>query len=479
MKTIVILVILLSFVPRVLYSQIELGMLKYPIFVTVEKGGNLEKEIERNGYDKENIKTLKILGEINAKDIQCINEMTNIKFLDLSEVNIQAGNKSYTYIELNEKGKKIKNKNKIKESNSLSRGMFYGLKQILAIKLPKNTRVIEKDVFPRKQYFDIYFTGQPPMLISSQCIERCQTIIVPNSYYDNYISLNTYKTYQDKILKDSVPETFNLNLSDNDIEYYLKGAYPYVKNITIVGKLSKKDIDCLKKCVNLESINLLDATIQDMDELEQWGTLVANNVSKSDTLKKIETEYLKMLDEISLLESEKEKIIKKRDTAEEKEFVYGLLSAVVELSNEQIEKEYKNDNVSTDYYIQNRVFNNMLGSELHKELKNLSSFRNPEKVNQVIAIIDYKIIELNEEKDRIEEEMNYLTEQYHREMSEMSQKVYNNSIIPNDFFKCFAKIKNIVLPYNTIIIPERSLPLKGVKVQMNKKNILIGRNIYY
>lgn len=477
MRKIFFFAIILLLIPNNSYAQIELGMLKYPVFITVKKEGSLEKEIKKSGYNRENIKTLRISGEINAKDIQYLNEMTNLKYLDLSDVNIKAG-KSYIYRELNEKGEKKKNKNKIKASNSIYKGMFNNLKQILAIKLPKNTKMIEKGAFPSKKYFDIYFTGQPPILKSTESIEMCKTIIVPNSYYNNYISLNPFRIYQNKILKDTAPETYKINLGNNNVEYYLKGAYPYVKEISIVGKLSKKDIESLKKCINLESINLLNATIQD-DKLDEWARLISNNVPKSDTLISIETKYVNLCEQISQLESEKEKIVKKHKNAAEQELVYGLLNAVVGLADKDLEKEYNENNVSSSYYMQNKVFNSLLDDELKKKLENLKISKDPEKTKQAIAIIDYKIIELNEESNIINEKMTYLTEKYYKEKSEAYKKVYNGSIIPENLFNGFTKIKNIVLPHNTIIIPEKSLPSKGVKIQMNRNNILISKNIYY
>ena len=78
-----------------IYSQTDLEMLKNGISITVSKKGKLEKEIEKNGYRKQDITNLKILGNVNAKDFKCINEMTALKYLDLSDVNILPG-RSFT-----------------------------------------------------------------------------------------------------------------------------------------------------------------------------------------------------------------------------------------------------------------------------------------------------------------------------------------------------------------------------------------------
>ena len=158
---------------------------------------------------------------------------------------------------------------------------------------------------------------------------------------------------------------------------------------------------------------------------------------------------------------------------------YKFLRALIGLSNEELEKEYKNDNVSTSYYVQNKVFNELLGKELNMELEKLDSSQDPEDFEHAEAIIDGKIIGLEEDYEIISDEMEYYVKQYEFEKQQAYQKINECSSIPNDLFKCFEKIKDIVLPNNTIIISEKSLPLNGVTIQMNKEKIIIGRNVYY
>lgn len=119
-----------------MYSQADLEMLKNCISITVSKKGNLEKEIEKLGYEKDNITNLKILGNINSKDFKCINEMVGLKYLDLSDVNILPG-KSFTIRTTDEVGVVVKLKCKLEEENVLCDNMFYGLKNIQFIKMPK------------------------------------------------------------------------------------------------------------------------------------------------------------------------------------------------------------------------------------------------------------------------------------------------------------------------------------------------------
>lgn len=458
-----------------IYSQTDLEMLKNGISITVSKKGKLEKEIEKNGYRKQDITNLKILGNVNAKDFKCINEMTALKYLDLSDVNILPG-RSFT-IKTIEKGEEVvKIKCKIEDANVLGDNMFYSLNNIRLVKLPKNIEKIRMNAFSGMQNYDIYFTSTPPIIENMECLGECNTIIVPSSYIDSFML--SFGKYQNKILKDNAPDTYELNVSNIALDYYLKGAYPYVKHLKIKGKLSKNDVNNLKKCINLESIDLYDATIQDVDNLEKWGNLLADDVKKNDTLIYLENEY-KALDNKRLLLEKERKTIEKKKIELEKQLQYKFLRALIGLSNEELEKEYKNDNVSTSYYVQNKVFNELLGKELNMELEKLDSSQDPEDFEHAEAIIDGKIIGLEEDYEIISDEMEYYVKQYEFEKQQAYQKINECSSIPNDLFKCFEKIKDIVLPNNTIIISEKSLPLNGVTIQMNKEKIIIGRNVYY
>ena len=333
-----------------IYSQTDLEMLKNGISITVSKKGKLEKEIEKNGYRKQDITNLKILGNVNAKDFKCINEMTALKYLDLSDVNILPG-RSFT-IKTIEKGEEVvKIKCKIEDANVLGDNMFYSLNNIRLVKLPKNIEKIRMNAFSGMQNYDIYFTSTPPIIENMECLGECNTIIVPSSYIDSFML--SFGKYQNKILKDNAPDTYELNVSNIALDYYLKGAYPYVKHLKIKGKLSKNDVNNLKKCINLESIDLYDATIQDVDNLEKWGNLLADDVKKNDTLIYLENEY-KALDNKRLLLEKERKTIEKKKIELEKQLQYKFLRALIGLSNEELEKEYKNDNVSTSYYVQNK-----------------------------------------------------------------------------------------------------------------------------
>lgn len=177
------------------YSQVDLEMLKNSISITVSKKGNLEKEIEKAGYEKANITNLKILGNINSKDIQCINQIVNLKYLDLSDVNILPG-KSFTIKTIDEGEEVVKIKCKIEDVNVLGYNMFYSLKNIRLIKLPKNIKKICMNAFGGMQNYDIYFTSTPPIIEDMECFEECKTIIVPSSYID--IFMFSFEEYQKK-----------------------------------------------------------------------------------------------------------------------------------------------------------------------------------------------------------------------------------------------------------------------------------------
>lgn len=464
-----------------MYSQADLEMLKNCISITVSKKGNLEKEIEKLGYEKDNITNLKILGNINSKDFKCINEMVGLKYLDLSDVNILPG-KSFTIRTTDEVGVVVKLKCKLEEENVLCDNMFYGLKNIQFIKMPKKIKKICLNAFSGIQNYDICFTSSPPVIEDMECFWECNTIIVPSLYINDFMSLTPYEGYHDRILKDRASDTYDVNVSNLDLDYYLKGAYPYVKNLTIKGKLSKKDVNCLKKCVNLESINLYDATIQDVSNLEKWGGLLAAAVRKSDVLMMLEAECKTIDKKILLLEDEKNTIVKKKKELEnrkEKQLQYEFLRALIGLSDDDLEKEYRNNKISTSYYTQNKIFNEQLGKELNMELEKLDSSQEPEDFDHAQAIIDSKIIELRAKSETISDEIEYYTKLYETEKQQAYQKINECSSIPNDLFKCFEKIKNIVLPNNTIVISEKSLPLNGVTIQMNKEQIVICRNMYY
>lgn len=461
------------------YSQVDLEMLKNSISITVSKKGNLEKEIEKAGYEKANITNLKILGNINSKDIQCINQIVNLKYLDLSDVNILPG-KSFTIKTIDEGEEVVKIKCKIEDVNALGYNMFYSLKNIRLIKLPKNIKKICMNAFGGMQNYDIYFTSTPPIIEDMECFEECKTIIVPSSYID--IFMFSFEEYQKKILKDKAHNTYELNVSNIPLDNYLRGAYPYVKHLTIKGKLSKDDINNLRRCINLESINLYDATVQDVDNLEKWGNLLANDVRKSDTLMVLEAECKVLNNKILLLEKERDMLEEKKrelENRKEKQLQYEFLRALIGLSDEDIEKEYRNDKISTNYYAQNKVFNELLEKELNMELGKLDSLQELEDFDHAQAIIETKIIELKAESETISDEIEYYTKQYEIEKQQAYQKINECSSIPNDLFNCFEKINNIVLPNNTIVISEKSLPLNGVTLQMNKEQIVICRNMYY
>lgn len=271
-------------------------------------------------------------------------------------------------------------------------------------------------------------------------------------------------------------------MSNIPLDNYLRGAYPYVKHLTIKGKLSKDDINNLRRCINLESINLYDATVQDVDNLEKWGNLLANDVRKSDTLMVLEAECKVLNNKILLLEKERDMLEEKKrelENRKEKQLQYEFLRALIGLSDEDIEKEYRNDKISTNYYAQNKVFNELLEKELNMELGKLDSLQELEDFDHAQAIIETKIIELKAESETISDEIEYYTKQYEIEKQQAYQKINECSSIPNDLFNCFEKINNIVLPNNTIVISEKSLPLNGVTLQMNKEQIVICRNMYY
>lgn len=462
-----------------MYSQSNIEMLKNNIIITVSKKGKLEKEIEKNGYRKEDITNLKILGDLNAKDFKCINEMTALKYLDLSDVNILPG-KSFTIKTIDGREEVVKIKCKIEDANVLGNNMFYSLNNIRLVKLPKNIKKICMNAFSGMQNYDIYFTSTPPIIENMKCFGKCNTIIVPSSYIDSFIFY--FQKYQNKILKDNAPDTYELNVSNYTLDFYLKGAYPYVKHLKIKGKLSKDDVNNLKKCVNLESIDLYDATIQDVDNLEKWGNLLADNVKKNDTLISLENECKALDNKRLLLEKERNTIEKKiieLENRKEKQLQYEFLRALIGLSNEELEKEYKNDNMSTSYYAQNKVFNELFGKELNMELEKLGSSQDPDDFEHAQAIIDGKIIGLEEDYEIISDEMKYYVKQYEFEKQQAYQKINECSSIPNDLFKCFEKIKDIILPNNTIIISEKSLPLNGVTIQMKKEHIVMCKNMYY
>lgn len=463
-----------------MYSQTDLEILKNSISISVSKKGKFGKEIEKNGYLKKDITNLKIVGDINAKDFKYINEMVALKYLDLSDVNIIPG-RSFT-IKIIEEGGEVFKKCKIEDVNVLSDNMFYGLKNIQLIKLPKNIKKICQNAFSGIQNYDIYFTSSPPVIEDVECFRECNTIIVPSSYINDFMCLASYERYKDKVLKDMAYDTYDVNVSNLDLDYYLKGAYPYVKHLTIKGKLSKNDIACLKKCVNLESVNLYDATIQDVDNLEKWEKLLVADVRKSDTLIILESEYKTLEKKILLLEAERDKIVKNKKEVEnrkEKQLQYEFLRALIGLSDENLKKEYRNDKISTSYYAQNKIFNELLGKELNMELEKLDSLQESEVFDNARAIIDSKIIELIEECETISDEIEYYTKQYETEKQQVYQAINECSSIPNDLFNCFGKIKNIVLPNNTIIISEKSLPLNGVTIQMKKEHIVMCKNMYY
>lgn len=456
------------------------------ITIVLSKPGKLSKELNKVRSDIENLTSLVIEGNINGTDVKFINELMSLEYLDLSKACIVPGGKSYAEVnQVTDKSKKVKYR--IEKQDVVSDYMFYKLKNLLVLILPSNTKEVKKYAFSPRKDFDVYFTNkQMPKIESIDCFKYCDRIIVPHVDYVKYYDLSKDESYREKVLMDYAPDSYDIDLNNEpDIDSYLSGAYPYVKHLKIFGDISEDNLELIKKCFNLESIDLSYATIQDVINLEQWKVRLGCQVSKSYDLLQLEALQNKLFREIEQLEKAKQTILKKMEEQEKEKkqkddqmLQYGLLSVILGMADEKLDKDYKDNKISIEKYLPNKIFQDLLGEELKKEMENLENSEKPQNLEDVLSMLNRKLSEIFEDYSNNKEKLEVLTAEYTEMQKKESMKISTMSSIPADFFCVFKKIKSIILPNNTIIISEKSLP-KNAMIKMNKENIKISNNIYY
>lgn len=469
-----------------LYSQNDLSLLDNPYVIKLSKEGKLKKEISKQGYDIFTITSLKLVGNLNAEDFRTINEMSQLKYLDLSEIRIIPGRKKYTSLKYYEGGKSRKKNLKILEHDILYDNIFYGLKNIVAIVLPSDVKEIKAEAFPKTGNYDVYFTNKPPLLQSFKCFDKCNKIIVPNLYFEDYLYLGVSIGYKNKLLKDSAPDSFKICLNEVNIDSCLRGAYPYVKHLILKGNITRYDILEMQKCSNLESIDLSEATLKDFDNLGKWGEMLADRLVKSDSLQMLEKRSAYLGDSISILMKEKQKIIDEMRKLEEEEqhkqeqkkmnqFLYALIG----LADEVTDEDYKNNKITSEKYVSNKLLNGVLGSVVEDELKEGTELTKvSDSFYEALDSITNKINLMVPEFKNIIDRKEKMTKEFNKKKEEEYSKIHNNSSIPNNLFRHFTKIKNITLPNNTIVISENALPGNAI-INYVPENVIISDNIYY
>lgn len=447
--------------------------------IVLSKPGKLSRELNKIRPDIENLTALVVEGNINGTDVKFINELVSLEYLDLSKACVIPGGKSYAEInQTTDQSKKVKYK--IEEQNVVPDYMFYKLKNLLILILPSTTKEVKKYAFSPREYFDVYFTNkQLPKIESIDCFKYCNRIIVPHADYIKYYNLSKDESYHEKILMDYAPDSYDIDLNNNlDIDSYLGGAYPYVKHLKIWGDISEDNLELIKKCSNLESIDLSYATIQDVINLKQWEIRLGCQVSKSCDLLQLEASQNKFFQEIERLEKAKQAVLKKIEEQKDQMIQYGLLSVVLGMADETLDKAYKNNEINVEKYLSNRIFQDLLGEELKKEMKNLEGFEKHQNLEDVLSLLNKKQSEILKDYNSNKEELEALTAEYVEMQKKESMKIFTMSSIPADFFCSFKKIRSIILPNNTIVISEKSLPGNAI-IKMNKENIKIRSNIYY
>lgn len=201
-------------------------------------------------------------------------------------------------------------------------------------------------------------------------------------------------------------------------------------------------------------------------------------VSKSCDLLQLEASQNKLFQEIERLEKAKQAVLKKIEEQKDQMIQYGLLSVVLGMADETLDKAYKNNEINVEKYLSNRIFQDLLGEELKKEMKNLEGFEKHQNLEDVLSLLNKKQSEILKDYNSNKEELEALTAEYVEMQKKESMKIFTMSSIPADFFCSFKKIRSIILPNNTIVISEKSLPGNAI-IKMNKENIKIRSNIYY
>ncbi len=439
------------------------------------KAGKLKSVLKSKGHAQK----LKITGSINGNDLEYLRNCSYLEELDLKDVLIVSGGKYKGQLDT---GKDVKYK--LENDSILPVRIFYNkfpyLKKII---LPKDLKAIaEYALHFSSSNVTIQFSGKYPPAIDLQKF-FCDTIIAPAKQFQQYktsleFAMTTDGFCADPILdfrelvKDSAPEDCVLILNDqSNLRDTFEGAYSYPKKLKLIGNIKNENLKEISKLGNLELLDLSEAHI-----LDSLFIVFMESQTKNDPIKITDEKldfYQEMLQKITpidlsayfkkkkeldnlirnktLLETDLKNLPTRKEQQEKAKFEHELLSLLVGLSNDVLEQKYDREEVGTDYYISNKVFNEALKDELDKELSK-ANLTDPEVYKQVEDHL-YKSIRL------VKDSINTITPQKlseERKYNDFCYWLQTQSIIPSSAFEGLQKLNTVILPKNTVIIERKA-----------------------
>lgn len=460
-----------------------------------------------------NVTKLFITGTINGTDFKFIREkLPNLTELDLSDARIVPGGKAY--LELKEPQKV---KYAINESDILPYSIFKGYSQLEKVVLPKKLKKIE-DYVLGNGFLILQFTGDfvPEINLTSQK----NTVIVPNNLYPQY--KKRFSNIESlKLQRDTLPkELFVVLDNTSSLKDYIEGGeqwYNDVRKIVVQGNMKTDELKYFQYLPNLECIDLSKMTIKDpqfqgwlqqfvvsnsdvvMDSIIDWYvnsnsdnpyySRLNSIISIDDNAIEICEEIERQIDKIDSLKHDRSYLLAKIKEVEaqgeklaKEAFNRELIAALVGLSDDVLKEKYKREEVTTEYYMSNRIWNEVMKNAIEEERKK-GSVNTPEdfdrilnELQQGVGIIDKKIKSHNNKIQKLKVELKPARDSIIEQLRNLCNLLVDGSIIPSDTFLYFRKLQTVILPDNTVVLEDafNRLSSDKLKVKINRNNILVN-----
>lgn len=426
-------------------------------YIVEIKPGKLESTL-RNSKD---ITELIIKGSINGSDIKFLQTCKELIILDISEANIVSGGK--IYLERMKDNKVVKYS--VKKKNVLPSYMFCNLPNLSKVILPKSITAIEENsLLIENDEAELQFTGLiVPEILKKDC-HRVKKIIVPSSVYKEYKDSFGYYSYIFE--KDDSPSDFILTLSDKDrLNDLLDGVFSHVKSLTLSGIIRDEDKLVISKLKNLEVLNLQEANLRDYDFLRY-----INNLDSFDSFlnQDINSDYCELLDSIfceyhyflnykkyidslimdkACLDREIQNLRLRIKNNEENKTMLGVISSLVEESNDDIERMYKKDSISFSDYAVNKLQND----NIKKGVKNAKISNSNQLEKLIIDLTDWTH-DIDKEVSYCKKNMDMITKNGEDKFEKFKDVINTNSIVSSLSFMQLPNLKKVIFPRNTIAI---------------------------
>ena len=229
-----------------------------PISVTVTEAGTLMSQLDINTYQQ--IKGLKITGDINGTDVLIIRRMSDLSYLDLSSAHVKAGGSSYFTTDY-PKDCFIEN------DNEIGTCMFYNMKKLKTCIIPNNIIAIRSSSF--------YNTG-------------LEQFSIPSSVKTIYSSAFTRSNLKEIYIPDSVsliPNGSEYPFGDNSDTYVFQECFN-LQTARIPSHWTAIPYGYFWGCHTLTSINIPEG-VTSLEEVCLCQCWALKDVVLPSTLKKI------------------------------------------------------------------------------------------------------------------------------------------------------------------------------------------------